>query len=30
MLPDVPATDRVFGALDDAVAMGREWIAARS
>ncbi|WNG91883.1 SulP family inorganic anion transporter [Mycobacterium sp. ITM-2016-00318] len=25
----VPATDRVFGALDDAVARGREWIAGR-
>ena len=26
----VPATDRVFGALDEAVARGREWIAGRS
>ena len=26
----VPAGDRVFGALDDAVARGREWIAGRS
>lgn len=26
----VPATDRVFGALDDGVARGREWIASRS
>ena len=26
----VPATDRVFGALDTAVERGREWIAARS
>lgn len=26
----VPATDRVFGALDEAVARGRAWIAARS
>lgn len=26
----VPATDRVFGALDEAVALGREWIARRS
>jgi sulfate permease, SulP family len=25
----VPATDRVFGALDTAVARGREWIAGR-
>ena len=25
----VPATDKVFGALDDAVARGREWIASR-
>ena len=25
----VPATDRVFGALDDAVERGREWIAGR-
>ena len=26
----VPATDQVFGALDTAVARGREWIAGRS
>ena len=26
----VPATDRVFGALDTAVERGREWIAGRS
>jgi SulP family sulfate permease len=26
----VPATDRVFGALDEAVARGRAWIACRS
>ena len=26
----VPATDRVFGALDDAVERGREWIAGRA
>jgi SulP family sulfate permease len=25
----VPATDQVFGALDDAVALGRQWIADR-
>ena len=25
----VPATGRVFGALDDAIARGREWIAGR-
>ncbi len=25
----VPASDQVFGALDDAVALGREWIAGR-
>ena len=26
----VPATDQVFGALDEAVDRGREWIAGRS
>jgi SulP family sulfate permease len=25
----VPATDRVFGALDEAVARARDWIASR-